>query len=75
MKSGVVSGTAFKRMYMQIAAFTGQPGYSMMDQLCVNPEKVAKRYLIHCRVWNYEVDQILQGYMWETLKEELCTGL
>lgn len=69
-----VSDLGFKKKCMQSTSLTGKPGCSVMDQLFVSPEKVAKRSLTHGRVWSYVVHQILLGFMWEKFKEEFCVG-
>lgn len=48
-----VSDIGFQKIRMQSASLTGQPAYSVMDQLFVSPEKVGERSLTHGRVWGY----------------------
>ena len=43
MENGVVSGIGLKRMCMRSASFPGQPGYFVMEQLFVNPEKSGQK--------------------------------
>ena len=43
MENGVVSGVGLKRMCMRSASFPGQPGYFVMEQLFVNPEKSGQK--------------------------------
>lgn len=54
---------------MQSASWTGQPGYSVMDQLFVSPEKVAKRSLTPGRGWSnmtHKFSLALCGRSWRT---------